>query len=252
MIIRELRIDGLEVSEHQFPEIHEAAQACARILHMTRVPRLFVSVPRPQPIISQNAAEPVVILQSATLNRFSDQTALRFLIGREFGKIQAEQVRWLTLVRNLSRYTDGLSMMTAIAGHSLLLPALQFSRDCEMSADNAGLICAQDRIAAEKILIRLATGADGSTRTGINVQTYLNQSVADDLSAFSGCVAAWRKVSSAAPFCPERIRQLRDTSVSAVSKPLEVEGPPFLKPGIERRERNLWVAITGRCSAQNG
>lgn len=86
---RSLTVDGLEVTEKQFPSLHAIVMDCSRILHITRTPRVFVSE-RPDLLIAvENFSEPVIVIQSSVLWRYQDEREQRFLIGREFGHIMA-------------------------------------------------------------------------------------------------------------------------------------------------------------------
>jgi Zn-dependent protease with chaperone function len=138
---RMLTIQGIEVTREQFPELHSVIETCARILHLEKMPRLFVSESARLPITTENYADPVVIIQPGTLDRLKEPVELRFLIGREFGHAKASHTRWLMLVKQMNTITDKLNFL-GDANISPLLPILRWARESEMTADNAGL-CAR-------------------------------------------------------------------------------------------------------------
>jgi Zn-dependent protease with chaperone function len=205
---RMLTIQGIEVTREQFPELHSVIETCARILHLDKTPRVFVSESARLPITTENYTDPIVIIQPGTLDRFKEPVELRFLIGREFGHAKAGHTRWRMLVKQMNAITDKLNFL-GDANISPLLPILRWARASEMTADNAGLLCAQDEKACERVMLRLATGVDDSEMGKLNGEAYLRQCKTDHLSDFSEAVILWREWNRPTPFAPARIRQLR-------------------------------------------
>lgn len=210
---RMLAIQGVEVTREQFPELNSVVQTCAQILHLEDAPRVFVSHSARLPITTENYAEPVVIIHPGALDRFKKSAELRFLIGRELGHAKANHTRWRMMVKRMNSITDKLNVI-GDANISPLLPLLRWARESEMTADNAGLICAQDEKACEQVLLCLATGVDDSGGE-LNVEAYLHQCETDRLSDFSEAVLLWREWNRPTPFTPARIRQLRQYAASA-------------------------------------
>ena len=79
-----------------------------------------------------------------------------------------------------------------------------------MSADNAGLICCQDRAAAEQAILHQLHGASSEVVGRADPDLFLAQSKNSKLSQFAEVVRYWRQISSPAPFAAERIQQLRE------------------------------------------
>jgi len=218
--VQGLAVEGLEVSEAQFAEVNATVSACARILHMDRIPKVFVSEHVSAPTISENAVAPVIVIESSIVSRFGNGPELRFLIGREMGHIQAGHVRWLALIRRIGSVPDKMGFLSGLAVRPAILPLARFARECEMTADNAGLICAQDPKAAERALVRMATGSDGAADNAVNVEAYLRQGHSENLSKASDYIEAWKALSAPIPFAPERIYQLREYKASRQFKAL--------------------------------
>jgi Zn-dependent protease with chaperone function len=108
---RMLTLEGVEVTSGQFAELHALVTHCARILHLEKVPRVFVTERTQFPAVVENYSEPVVILQSSILDCFKQPTELRFLIGRELGHVKAGHTRWHTLVRRTKTFADRFSFL---------------------------------------------------------------------------------------------------------------------------------------------
>jgi Zn-dependent protease with chaperone function len=210
---RSFTIDGLEVTKAQFPALHSIVLDCARVLHITKPPRVFV-VERTGLVIGvENFSEPVIVINTTVLRRFKDQRELRFLIGRELGHVVAGHGRWQTLLRSVQSTMNRLG----IGGPPVrlaILPLLDWAREAEMSADNAGLVCTRDVMTAERTLVRLATGIDDFSLHDVKVDEYLKQGDAERLSDFSDLALFWKELNRPAPFAAKRIQQLRDYSES--------------------------------------
>lgn len=203
-----LTVDGLEVTATQFPALYRTTEECRRILHLTQPPRVFV-VDRPGILIGvDNFTEPVVVINTTVLRRFKDERELRFLIGREFGHVLAGHARWQSLLRSTHSGAN-LVGLGAVPLRLTFLPLFQWAREAELTADNAGLICAQDSKIAERALVRLATGIDDFTLREINVEEYLKQKDSERLSDFSELALLWKELNRPVPFAVDRIRELR-------------------------------------------
>lgn len=212
---RMLALEGVEVTSEQFAKLHVLVPDCARILHLEKVPRVFLAERTPFPAVTENYSEPVVILQSGILDYFKEPAELRFLIGRELGHVKAGHTRWHTLVRRTKTFADRFSLLGDATTCAPLLPLLRWTRECETTADNAGLICAQNLKAAERVLIRVATGIDDKSAARINIDAFLRQSERAQMSDISEFLVLWRQWNKPAPFAPSRIRQLRQYHESA-------------------------------------
>ena len=206
---RTLGVEGIEVTKHQFPQLNATVETCAQILHLRRTPRVFLSEHTTFPIATVNYSDPVIVIESSVLTRFKDPSDLRFLIGRELGHIQAGHVRWLTCIKKVKALVEKLSIVADSGATSALLPVLHWARASEMSADNAGAICAQDPRVGERVLVQLATGVEVSPDEALNIDAYLRQNQTEELSRVSEAVILCRALSNPVPFTPERIRQLR-------------------------------------------
>jgi Zn-dependent protease with chaperone function len=207
---RRLTLECVEVTADQFSDLHSTVIVCSRILHLQKPPRVFVSNFTESSTLTENYSEPVIVLHASVLDRFRDPAERRFLVGRELGHVKAGHTRCNTLVRRMKSLADRLSVFGNVDSCSPLLPVLQWARQSEMTADNAGLICAQDQQTAERVLMRLATGVDDPAGTPPNVNAYMRQGDEARLSGLSEFALLWREWNRPVPFGPHRIRQLRD------------------------------------------
>lgn len=214
---RDLQVEGIEVTREQFPELKEIIDTCAQILHVGHIPRAFVSDHASSPIVTENYSDPVLVFQSSLLSRFKfkDSAELRFLVGRELGHMQAGHVRWLAVSRRAKALADRMTFLGEARGGTALLPVLRWMRQCEMTADNAGLVCAQDLHVCEQVLLRLTTGVDEVPQGTLNVDAYLRQNDGKELSKTSAAILLCAALGKPVPFTADRIRQIRRFQASA-------------------------------------
>jgi len=217
---RSMTMDGLEVTTTQFPALNAIVIDCAKILHIERIPRVFI-VERPSLLLTvENFSEPVVLINTTVLRRFKNPAELRFLIGREFGHIQAGHTRWQSLARKVQACLERADFTHSGATRLALLPIFQWMKEAEMTADNAGLVCSQDINAAERAIVRLATGIDDFTLREINVEEYLQQARTQTFSEFSDLALRWKEFNRSTPFAQIRIKQLREFAASSTYRKL--------------------------------
>jgi Zn-dependent protease with chaperone function len=126
------------------------------------------------------------------------------------GHIKASHLRLRLLIDQLARTLSRSPIIPDELAVLPLLPALKWAREAEMSADNAGLLCAQDLGAAERALMRLLLNLDEETIGAVNVDKYLAQKEGLGLSGISEAWFYLRQLSRSHPFVPDRIRQLRE------------------------------------------
>lgn len=208
---RHLAVTGVELTQDQFPgrpDLHQAVEDCARILGLPK-PRVFITDQPGRNAYTMNLVKPVIVLSSTFVWAFRDPAELRFVIGHEMGHIKCRHVKWNAVLHAI---VESVRQSRLIPDEPTLLPFLplfKWAREAEMSADNAGLICAQDRQAAERALVRLGLMLEDESVGGINVDAFLRQGEAEELSKFSEVLAYWRHLLREHPFAPERIQELR-------------------------------------------
>jgi Zn-dependent protease with chaperone function len=208
---RRLRLDGVEVTVDQFPdhpELHAMVVDCAEILHVKKAFHVFVKNDSSIDAYTTNVSEPVIVLCSGLVSACSPDE-IRFVIGHEMGHIVCNHVLWLSVVRELveSLKTDGFVKQAIVSG--ALLAVAEWSKQAEISADRAGLLCVQDLEVCEQALVRLASGLTERVLGRINVDAFLRQSEMETGSIASAMVYL-EELRQPHPFVRDRIRNLRD------------------------------------------
>ncbi len=208
---RRLRLDGVEVTAEQFPdhpELHAMVGDCAGILHVKKAFHVFVKNDSSIDAYTTNVSEPAIVLCSGLVSACSPEE-IRFVIGHEMGHIVCNHVLWLSVVRELveSLKTDGFVKEAIVSG--ALLAVAEWSKQAEISADRAGLLCVQDLDVCEQALVRLASGLTERVLGRINVDAFLEQSEMKTGSVASAMVYL-DELRQSHPFVSDRIKNLRD------------------------------------------
>ena len=190
------------------PEILRAIEECARILHLPSPPEVFVVDRLGAGVSIAVWSDPAILLHSPLLRRFQDPDELRFIIGRAMGHITCGHGRLLAL-----KDTLGALLPSSLEDLSIG-PLFQWIYEAEMSADRAGLLCAQDLPAAERALMKMLLDVDDTAVGTIEVDLYLDQTEPPDWSNAAELVHALRELEKPHPFIPQRIRELREYASS--------------------------------------
>jgi Zn-dependent protease with chaperone function len=161
----------------QFPTLHSVMRECCRVLDMPE-PELYVAG-NPFPNAFAGGVErPYVTVRSGMLESLDDEQ-LYHLVGHELGNIKAGHMLYKSVARVLMPLLEALGRRTLGLGDAvsigLVLAFLEWSRQAELTADRAGLLCTQDFMVSAKANLMLCAG---STRFNdeASVEAFLDQS----------------------------------------------------------------------------
>jgi Zn-dependent protease with chaperone function len=140
------------------------------------VPELYVSQ---TPFFNAGAYgidTPFIVLHSAALELLDDDE-LRVLLSHEMGHVLSGHALYRTIAAVLALISLGaLPMLASIAVLPIRLAFLEWSRKSELSADRAGLLGAQDVVAAQRLDMKMAGGGRGEGFAGqLNVDAFMQQ-----------------------------------------------------------------------------
>lgn len=161
----------------QFPKLYSIMQECCGILDMSE-PELYVSS-NPFPNAHAGGVErPYITVRSSMIDSLNDEQ-LFHLVGHELGHIKSGHLLYhsiaamlIPLLEALGRRTLGVSDALGIA---LMLAFLEWSRQAELSADRAGLLCSQDFQTSAMTNLLLCSGAT-RMNDDVSVEAFLDQS----------------------------------------------------------------------------
>ena len=151
---------SVRCSPKQYKTLYRINEECAAILDMP-APELYLSS-NPFPNAFAGGIErPYVTLRSSIVETLSDEQ-LYHLVGHELGHIKAGHVLYksvatvlMPLLEIVSRRTLGLGDVAQVA---LMAAFFEWSRQAEVTADRAGLLCAQDLDLSASANLMLAGG----------------------------------------------------------------------------------------------
>lgn len=167
--------DCLEITEHQYTELHETFQAAKSHLPEVNV-RLLVQQHPQFNAYALGYHEPYsIVLHSALVEKLSSQE-LQAIIGHEIGHI-------------LFHHMQLMSIISASRNILANMVFLKWKRSCEYSCDAVGwLATGKDTQATLSALLKISTGI---TKTPIDVERFIQQTsqVDDSLGELSDLLA---------------------------------------------------------------
>lgn len=161
----EASVNGLRLAPDQIPDIFAAAVDVARTLGLSRLPELYISGEQMWDCMTLGSDQQQFIVIGSILTNLQGAD-LRFVLGREMGRVLAGHALWKTVLQFIS----GKGASRTIMGHGALqmlnpvkliesaidAPLMAWSRHAEITADRAGLLAVGDRDAARRVLIQTA------------------------------------------------------------------------------------------------
>lgn len=208
---RQITSQGIELIPEQFPdypELYLAAKECSFILHLP-MPRIFVTNGQDFNAGATNMVDPIILLSAGAINACRDRAELRFVIGHEMGHVLCRHVKLQFIARTLFKIIPDEAKLVG------LLPLMKWSRECEMSADNAGLVCCQDEMKSEQVLLRLISGLPSERVGRVNVEAFLKQQGRQEYSTVADAVYWVGEVTQTHPFVADRIKAMRGFASSS-------------------------------------
>lgn len=164
-VTRQMQIinqEALKVGPAQFPEIYEMGMECARRLGIG-IPNIFVQN-NPEMnayTIASDVSSPLLVLYSGIVDRMTPGE-LKVVIGHECGHIHNQHLVYKTVIDKLLKGAAGFTgnILLSMANFSLM----QFwTRAAEVTADRAGLICADSIEDAYNVNAKTASGGTLNT-----------------------------------------------------------------------------------------
>jgi Zn-dependent protease with chaperone function len=168
--------NAVRVGPAQYPKLwHLHTEVCTTFDWPT-VPELYVSQ---TPFFNAGAYgidQPFIVVHSAALALLDDEE-LRVLMSHELGHVISGHALYRTIAAILALISLGaLPTLAGLAVLPIRLAFLEWSRKSELSADRAGLLGAQDVVAAQRLAMKMAGGGRGDGFGGqLNVDAFMQQ-----------------------------------------------------------------------------
>lgn len=201
---------SMAVGPTQFPEVYRISCDCARTLGIG-IPNVFIEN---NPIINaftyaMDDIEPIIVVHSGLMERMSNGE-LKYIIGHECGHIQ----NYHSAYQHLSQLmlgvglgvTSGISRQIAelmTQGSRVLLAA--WSRAAEVTADRAGMLCADYPADCYSALAKIMYGGDIGSEHAIDYEAIRAQ-----LEHTVSSIAKYGEILDSHPAIARRIAALQE------------------------------------------
>jgi Zn-dependent protease with chaperone function len=168
--------NAVRIGPAQFPKLWTLHTEVTTTFDWPSVPELYVSQ---TPFFNAGAYgmdAPFIVIHSAAVELLEDDE-LRVLLSHELGHVLSGHSLYRTVAAILAMVSLGaLPMLAELALLPIRLAFLEWSRKSELSADRAGLLGAQDIVAAQRVDMKMAGGGRGRGFAGqLNVDAFMQQ-----------------------------------------------------------------------------
>jgi len=168
--------NAIRVGATQFPTLWHLHNEVATTFDWPVVPELYVSQ---TPFFNAGAYgidRPFIVIHSAAIELLDDEE-LRVLLSHELGHVMSGHALYRTIAAILALISLGaLPTLAGLAVLPIRLAFLEWSRKSELSADRAGVLGAQDIVAAQRVDMKMAGGGRGQGFAGqLNVDAFMQQ-----------------------------------------------------------------------------
>jgi Zn-dependent protease with chaperone function len=152
---------NVRVTRNMFPRMHRSLSWGCKILGLEE-PEMYVTVDPVPNAWTYGHTRPFITLTSGLVDMLDEEECF-FVIAHELGHIKCGHVLYTLMARNIAALVALIGQATfgigGILGQGLVYALLEWQRKAELSADRAGLLCAQDLDPAIRTFMKLAGGA---------------------------------------------------------------------------------------------
>lgn len=211
----EATVNGIRLSDQQFPDIFALGIRAARIMGLRQMPELYISGEMLWDAMTLGSDEQAFIVLGSVLTYFKGDELL-YILGREMGHIRAGHVMWRTASKfltgstHMNRSVMGAGLLSALTPGKMLenaidAPIMAWARHSEITADRAGLLVVGNVEVARKVLMTSSLKSF-PLFPRINQDDWLRQEEASDDQLMRLSEATM----STSPFLARRMRMLRE------------------------------------------
>lgn len=203
-------------------QIDSLVADCAEILHVEK-PKVYVrNHPFTNAYVKRAGQANFLVLTSGLLDLYEDAPEeLRFVVGHELGHLKCEHLKLRDAAYGLLTAVQSVNLAVVPDRYQAVPPTLglgrffTWSREAEISADRAGLLCCQDPQTAYNALQRLLSGLGAESSwidpesPDFDAEAVIEQYRVWQNEPFVKFVMHIKRFSAQAPFIPERVAALK-------------------------------------------
>ncbi|MGJ3508501.1 M48 family metallopeptidase [Enemella sp. A6] len=150
---------AVRVGDRQYPRIYQLYAEAGVVLDIADLPELYVVADPTLNAMCIGMDKPIIVLNSALVDLMDDDE-LRFVLGHELGHAVSGHALYRTLLLLIMGMTRSFGSIpfSGIAFRVITAGLMEWQRKSELSADRAGLLATQDKGAAIRSMLKLASG----------------------------------------------------------------------------------------------
>ncbi len=211
--------DSFPVGEQEAArKVNDVVDDCAQVLGLKK-PHVFIRrSPHVRAYVTEVDGQAMLTLTSGLLALYDSPQELRFVVGRELGRVKCGHVEERAKAYAVFAALHSVNLTTVPDEFQNVLPTLalgwlmSFYREMEFSADRAGLLCCQDLDTAYQAMLRdlhgLPIDSPWLEDVKFDPQKYLKTMEYWERKPLVAFIQNARQHSSSTPFIRERIAEL--------------------------------------------
>lgn len=168
---------NIKVTETNYPELLLMLHKACSILDVEQIPDLYIQWGYSINSFTTGVEKPFIVINSGAIDLCNEQE-LMFVLGHEVGHIKSMHLLYHMMAQGYNAIASLIADVTLGLGKLLTTPiriALYYwYRMSEFSADRAGLLCCQDKMAAINTMIKMA-GAPVTYHNRVVYESFIEQ-----------------------------------------------------------------------------
>lgn len=168
---------NLKMTPRNLPEVHRVLQEVCDVLHLERLPELYIQNSESVDAVTVGVERPLIVLSTGHVDALSVEE-LRFAIGREVGHIKSQHVLYGQIAMLLPVLGEALGVATlglsSLVSAGLELAIQRWQRMSQYTADRAGLLACQEPETAIHVMMKQA-GVPKKYAATVTVEEFITQ-----------------------------------------------------------------------------
>lgn len=163
---------SIKVNRTNYPSIYEYLQYACQVLDVKNVPDLYVQWGYDINACTIGAEHPMIVLNSGLIDLCTDDEIM-FVIGHELGHIKSNHMLYHMMCQVINSII-GQIPFGGVAAAPIQYALWHWNRMSEYTADRAGLLCCQNKEAANSAFMKMS-GAPIKEHSHLDYHTFLEQ-----------------------------------------------------------------------------
>ena len=162
----------LKVTVNNYPKIYKYLKEACNILDVKKMPELYIEWGYNINACTVGAENPIIVLNSGLLD-LCDDDEIMFVIGHELGHVKSNHMLYHMMANVINYIIDSIPF-GSVAAAPLQYALYYWDRMSEFTADRAGLLTCQNKVAAVRAFMKMS-GMPIKQFSDINFKTFIQQ-----------------------------------------------------------------------------